>query len=108
MHRLIALYNTPKDPKHFRSHLVETHLPIVAKFPGLMRYEYGFDVAEGEKPSAYYAIVSVDFESAAAMATAISSEAGQAAVADIPNYATAGVTLLSYEIAGSKVPALTK
>ena len=27
MHKLVVLYNEPKDPTHFRKYYVETHLP---------------------------------------------------------------------------------
>ena len=30
MHKLLVLYNEPKDPTHFRKYYVETHLPLVS------------------------------------------------------------------------------
>jgi len=27
MHRLLVLYNEPKDPAHFKKYYVETHVP---------------------------------------------------------------------------------
>ena len=35
MHRLLVLYNEPKDPAHFRKYYVETHLPLASKIPGV-------------------------------------------------------------------------
>jgi hypothetical protein len=39
-----------------------------------------------------------DFDDAAAMGTSFESPAGQAALADIPNYATGGAVPLNYEL----------
>ena len=51
MHRLLVLYPPPSDPDHFRSYYEVTHLPLVAKLPGLRAYRYGVDVAAGEGES---------------------------------------------------------
>ncbi len=97
MHRLIALYNQPANQAHFRSHLKNIHLPIVARFPGLKAMRYGFDLAAGDRPSPYFAVVQCDFDDRAALERALQSEAGQEAGADVPNYAQAGVTILTYD-----------
>ena len=34
MHKLLVLYNEPKDPAHFRKYYVETHSPLVSRLPG--------------------------------------------------------------------------
>ena len=44
MHKLLVLYNEPKDPTHFRKYYVETHLPLARKLPGLKASRYSFDV----------------------------------------------------------------
>ena len=33
MHKLLVLYNEPKDPAHFRKYYVETHVPLASKLP---------------------------------------------------------------------------
>jgi uncharacterized protein (TIGR02118 family) len=33
MHKLLVIYNQPKDPVHFRKYYVETHLPLAGKMP---------------------------------------------------------------------------
>lgn len=66
MHKLIALYEKPADEAQFRNHLEMTHLPLVAKFPGLHCHEFArrppssihqrcsIDaVRVGERPSAF-------------------------------------------------------
>ena len=98
MHRLLVLYPPPSDPDHFRSYYEDTHLPLVAKFPGLRGYRYSFDVAAGEGESPYYCVFEADFDDAAALSAAQESTEGQAVRADVPNYATGGVVVLNYEL----------
>src|SRR4051794_13343642 len=102
MHRLLVLYPAPSDPEHFRSYYEDTHLPLVAKFPGLRGYRYSFELAagegEGEGESPYYCVFEADFDDAAALSAAQASPEGQAVRADVPNYATGGVVLLDYEL----------
>lgn len=98
MHRLIALYNPPADPRAFRYHLSNVHLPIVARFPGLRALRVGYDLAAAaEGASPYFAIVECDFDDAASAQQALNSSEGAEAAADVPNYASAGVTILTYD-----------
>jgi uncharacterized protein (TIGR02118 family) len=98
MHRLLVLYPPPTDPEHFRSHYEETHIKLAAALPGLRGYSYGFDVAAGDGDSPYFCVFAGDFDDAAAMGAALESPAGQAALADIPNYATGGTVALNFEL----------
>ena len=98
MHRLLVLYPPPTDPDHFRSYYQDTHLPLVAKLPGLRRYRFSFDVAGAECESPYFCVFEADFDDAAAYSAAMASPAGQAVRADVPNYATGGVVVLDYEL----------
>ena len=98
MHRLMVLYPPPTDPDHFRTYYEETHLKLVAKFPGLRGYRYGFDVAAAEGESPYFCVFEADFDDASALNAARASAEGQATVADIPNYATGGAVALNYEL----------
>ncbi len=98
MHRLLVLYPPPSDPDHFRSYYEDTHLPLVAKFPGLRGYRYSFDVAAAQGESPYYCVFEADFDDAAALSAAQQSPEGQAVRADVPNYATGGAVVLNYEL----------
>ena len=97
MHRMLVLYPPPTDPEHFRSYYVSTHLPLVAKLPGLKAFRYSLDVQALQGDAPYFAAWEGDFDSADAMQATLNSEEGKAAVADIPNYATGGVVVVHYE-----------
>jgi uncharacterized protein (TIGR02118 family) len=98
VHRLLVLYPPPTDPDHFRRYYEETHLKLVAEWPGLRRYSYAFDVAAAEGDSPYFCVFEADFDDAAAMAAAQGSPQGQATRADVANYATGGVVVVNYEL----------
>ncbi len=98
MHRLLVLYPPPTDPDHFRSYYEHTHLPLVAKLPGLRGHCYSFDVATAEGEPPYFCVFEADFDDAAAYGAAMASLAGQAVRADVPNYATGGAVVLNYEL----------
>jgi uncharacterized protein (TIGR02118 family) len=98
MHKMIVLYPAPADPDHFREYYVSTHIPLVAKLPGILAWRYSFDVksAPGETP--YFAIFEADFADAAAMGAAMGSPEGAAVGADVANYATGGSFVLNYTV----------
>jgi uncharacterized protein (TIGR02118 family) len=96
MYKLIAIYVRPEDPVRFQNYLVETHLPLVARFPGLqaMHYSVAIDAGEDDKP---FAVVECEFADEKALRNALSSPEGEIAAGDVKNYATAGVSILTYE-----------
>ena len=98
MHRLLVLYPPPSDPDQFRSYYEDTHLPLVAKLPGLRAYRHSVDVAAGRGESPYFCVFEADFDDAAAYRAALESPEGQAVLADVPNYATGAVVSLNYEL----------
>lgn len=105
MHKLIALYHQPDDPAHFERHLVDVHLPIVARFPGLERFRCAFGLEEAGGASPFFAVVECEFADEQTMRAALASPAGQEAAADVPNYASAGVTILTYAVARERLGA---
>jgi uncharacterized protein (TIGR02118 family) len=97
MHKLLVLYNEPKDPAHFRKYYVETHVPLANKMPGLKSSRYTFDVKPlGPGKAPYFCIFEGEFESEAALMRTLESKEGQSVAADIPNYATGGVTIVHF------------
>lgn len=98
MHKLIALYHPPKSEDEFRSHLVKVHLPLVEKFPGLRALRYGFGVKSASGDTPYFAIVECDFDDESSLHAALDSPEGALAAADVPNYAQAGVTIITLPV----------
>jgi uncharacterized protein (TIGR02118 family) len=95
MIRLTVLYGHPDDPEEFQRYYREVHIPLARKMKGLKGWTIGLCEAaqRGEKPP-YYMIVGLYAESRQAMEDILASPEGQATVADVPNFATGGVTFL--------------
>jgi uncharacterized protein (TIGR02118 family) len=99
MHRLLVLYNEPTDPTHFRKYYVDVHVPLANTLPGLKSASYAFDVKPlGPGKAPYFCVFEADFESEAALISALGSKEGQAVAGDVPNYASGGVTMVHFPI----------
>ncbi len=99
MVKLTVLYGPPTDPAAFERHYTETHMPLVERIPGALRFETAKVVGTPDgSPPPYHRVFEFWFASQDQMQASLGSPAGQAAVADIPNYATGGVTLLVSEV----------
>jgi uncharacterized protein (TIGR02118 family) len=98
MHRMLVLYNEPKDPAHFKKYYIETHLPLVSKMQGVKKVSYSFDVKPLGGKATYFGVFEADFESEAVMMSALSSKEGQAVAGDVPNYASGGVTMVHFPV----------
>jgi uncharacterized protein (TIGR02118 family) len=98
MARLLVLYNQPADTAAFDHHYFHTHVPIAKKIHGVR----SFTVNSG-KPATVagslspHLIAELEFDSMEALQAAMASPEGQAAAADLANFAQAGVTLLVYD-----------
>ncbi|WP_219460775.1 EthD family reductase [Nonomuraea rhizosphaerae] len=95
-YQLIVLYNPPESVTAFDKHYDETHAPLAAELPGLRAYTATRPGPSADGGSAPYHLVAIlTWDDEAAFNAAMASEAGQAAVADLANFAGAGVTVLS-------------
>lgn len=96
MFQLTALYNHPEDPASFDKHYDEVHAPLANSVPGLQRYSVSRPAAgpDGSAPP-YYLVAVLEFEDETAFAAGMGGAEGQSAVADLPNFAGAGVTMLT-------------
>ena len=99
MHKLLVIYNEPKDPAHFRKYYVETHLTLVRKMPGVKASRYSFDVKPlGSGKAPYFCIFEAEFEDETGLMSALGSKEGQAVAGDVANYASGGVTIVHFPI----------
>jgi uncharacterized protein (TIGR02118 family) len=94
--QLTALYNHPEDAAAFDKHYREVHAALATKLPGLRKFTMSWPAPgpDGATPS-YYFVATLGWDSAEECQAALSGPEGEAAVADFPNFASAGVDILS-------------
>ena len=98
MASLVVMYKTPTDPKAFDKHNSETHISIAKRLPGLRKYEISQGpVMTPGGPSGYHMVATLRFNDMAAIQQAFASVEGQAAVADVQNFATGGVDIIMFD-----------
>lgn len=98
MTRILVLYNQPADTAAFDRYYFETHVPIAKKLPRLRSYVVSSGspgLMAGEQ--APYLIAELEFDNEADLQTALSSPEGRTTVADVANFAQAGVTILTFD-----------
>jgi uncharacterized protein (TIGR02118 family) len=89
--KLVVLYTQPDDPDAFDRHYLETHMPLVAKIPGLQRAETGrLDAALDGGEKTYYRMAELYFADQQAVQAGFASEEGQATAADYQQIAPPG------------------
>jgi uncharacterized protein (TIGR02118 family) len=99
MIRLLVMYGHPKDPAAFDRYYREVHLPIARKIRGFTRWTVGKVAGTPDgSASPYYYFADLFAESREAMEAILASPEGRAAVADVPKFATGGVTFLYSEV----------
>ncbi len=98
MCRLTVLYGHPDDPAQFDEHYRSVHAPLAAKIGGLTGYTWGkCETTDDSRPS-FYLVAELRAESQQALQAALGSPGGQAAVADLPNFASGGTTMIWDEV----------
>jgi uncharacterized protein (TIGR02118 family) len=97
--KLVVLYAHADDPAGFDEHYLGVHAPLVAKLPGLQRFETGkltLALDGGELP--YYRVAELYFADRAAMDAAFGSPEGAATTADYAAIAPPGSRLFVEEL----------
>ncbi|GAA4028217.1 EthD family reductase [Allokutzneria multivorans] len=104
MYRLTVLYGHPHDPAAFDEYYESVHLPIARKMEGLTGWTVGKcePLVAGDVPP-YYMVVGLYAETRERLEEILATPAGQAAVADVPNFATGGAWF-SYHEESVEVP----
>jgi uncharacterized protein (TIGR02118 family) len=99
MVKAVVLYGPPADPDAFERYYADTHTALAQKIPGLQRFEAarGIGTPDGSAIP-YQRIAELTFEDMSALEAGFASEDGQAALNDIPNFATGGITVFFAEI----------
>jgi uncharacterized protein (TIGR02118 family) len=88
----------PDDTDAFDAHYEATHIPLTKEMPHLK----GFEVSRGEVTSSdpsvqVYLSAMLSFENKAKMEASMASPQGQAAVDDLANFASGGLSLLTID-----------
>jgi uncharacterized protein (TIGR02118 family) len=93
-YRVTVGYRQPTDPVAFDEYYRSTHVPIAGRMPGIVRMSAGrTESLDGSTPE-YYEVAEIVFESKDAALFAVGSPEGQAAAADIGNFADGGFVML--------------
>jgi uncharacterized protein (TIGR02118 family) len=97
MARILVLYNTPADPNAFDRYYQETHIPIAKRIPGLRSYRISKGPVQALAGNAPHLVAVLEFDSMADINAALASPEGQAAAADLPNFASGGAAMMIYD-----------
>ena len=96
-HRLLVQYGRPTDPAEFDRYYRDVHTPLALTLPGLRSLSVGRP-SSLDGSDAPYLVAMLDFESAEAMGTALQSPEGGTTAADLPNFASGGVSLSHFAV----------
>lgn len=98
MAKLLVLYSKPANPATFDTYYFSTHVPLAKKVPGLRSYKVNVGpVLTPQGPANVHLAAVLSFDSMEAIQHGMASPAGQAAAADLANFAQAGVQLLMFD-----------
>ena len=95
MIKATVLYGHPADAAAFEKYYSERHLPLVAKVQGIAKLEWTKFLPNPDgSASAYYRMGELYFAGPAEMQQTLGSPEGKAIAADLPNFASGGVTII--------------
>ncbi len=98
-YQLTVIYDQPEDPAAFDAYYAQTHAPLAAQLPGLQSFTASKpDPGPKGQPAGAYFVAELRFADRSAFGAAMSGEQGRATAADVANFATGGVTMLSGEV----------
>ena len=96
--RIVSLHGQPSDPAEFDRYYRDVHTPLVQRIPGVRNIRYGRVLSTNDAaPPPYYLVSEVYFDDAAALEAARGTPEMAAALADVPNFASGGVTIMLCE-----------
>jgi uncharacterized protein (TIGR02118 family) len=98
MAKVLALYKKPADAAEFDAYYFGKHVPLAKTIPGLRGYQVNSGpVGSSAGDSGLHLVAVLEFDSMAAIQTALGSPQGVAAAGDLANFAQAGVELLMFD-----------
>ncbi|WP_397542381.1 EthD family reductase [Roseovarius salis] len=98
MKRVIVNYGMPKDRAAFDAHYRDVHAPLTRAMPHLRSFEVSRgEVVSSDGESPVYATAILSFDNQEDLDASMASTEGHAAVQDLDNFATGGVTILTID-----------
>jgi uncharacterized protein (TIGR02118 family) len=95
----MAIYGAPDDPEAFERYYHETHVPLALTVPHLAHGESALVLGTPDGgPAPYYRVAALSFATMEDFEGAAASPEGTAALADLANFATGGVTLVIAQV----------
>jgi uncharacterized protein (TIGR02118 family) len=99
MKQVVVIYGKPNDSSHFNQHYEEVHVPLVRRMPHLRAFQYSKgEVQSSNAEFAPHLVAILTYDTDADLAASLESSEGKAAVADVVNFASGGVTILTVTI----------
>ncbi len=96
MIKITVLYGHPTNPEDFEKYYAETHSEKIKKVTGIAKQEYTKFLPNPDGSTvAYYRMAELYFTTPEAMQQTMQSNEGQALAADLPNFTTGGVTIIT-------------
>jgi len=99
--KLVVFYKTPKDQAAFEAYYFGTHVGKASKLPGLRSYVVNRSLIltpDGKPSGTYSFFAELGFDSLEAIKAALGSTQGATTVADLANFAQAGVDITMFEV----------
>jgi uncharacterized protein (TIGR02118 family) len=98
VYRVVVNYHHPEDPQAFLEYYRSTHAPLAKNLAGLSAYTWGVaETLDGSQPPFFVSAV-LDWPSKDAALADLGSEQGQAASADMANFAQAGASMYALDL----------
>ena len=96
---IVAVHAQPTDSEAFDHHYREVHTPLVQRIPGVLNVRYGHVL---DHPAAAgtgnYLVCDTYFANRESLDQALASPEMAAALDDVPNFSTGGVTIFFAEV----------
>jgi uncharacterized protein (TIGR02118 family) len=96
---LIVLYRPPADPEAFDHHYRTTHVPLVHAMPHLIGFETSAGPVDTQNGDPVHFVARLRFATHADLGASMASPEGEAALADLANFAQAGAVVVTAEVA---------
>lgn len=99
MAKLMIRYRAPEAAAAFDRYYLTTHVPLARSIPGLVQFETSHGPVTMPNGPAIHRVAILQFSSLQSLRAALASPEGQAAKANIGNFADGGADLMFFDTA---------